>query len=82
MIESFEFKFTWRADGQTHEQTIIAPTYAEACWRLGLLQAGGFIKNGVPNDFEMRLDDVQAHAAYVLSDGSTASVITKESTFV
>ena len=79
MIESFVFRFTWRADGETHERTIIAPTYAEACWRLGLEQAGGFIKNGVPNDFEMRLDDEQARVA---DDKSPASVITKESTFV
>lgn len=53
------YRFRWRANGYSNHTLIRATSYAEACWKLGMFQAGQFTfkAHGVafPVDFEMDL---------------------------
>lgn len=56
MSQALKFRFRWRADGKDHEQVIEAPSYPEACYRLGAHHIYFFVPLGrVPKDFELDL---------------------------
>lgn len=69
-----KFSFTYRANGHVHTKEVFAETYAEACYRLGMIQGRKFDREQVPADFELKLDDEQAR----LDETPPSSTITRD----
>ena len=69
-----KFSFSYRANGLTHTREIFAETYGEACYRLGMSHGLKFLREEVPADFELQLNDEQAR----LDDAPNQSIITRD----